>query len=102
MVRRCNSPLAADSLLFGKGCDCDVYEETWEVKESNRGQSVYPIIHPFGRKFLEVFVYDLNSSQPVGTAVYYVADGLLTVGFTSPPKVGQRFKIRIVYHGEHE
>ena len=102
MVRRCNSPLAADSLLFKKGCDCDhnVYEAEWFVGELNRGQSVYYISHPFGKRYLEVFVYDIDAGCEIYPAVYYVREGLLNVGFTSPPRVGQRFKIRVIYHGE--
>ncbi len=101
MVRRCNSPLAADSLLFSKGCDCKCESEEydWDITPANKGQTAYTIWYKMDSRFLEVHVYDVLGAREVYPAVTYIAKGLLMVSFAAAPAVGRRFKIVIINNG---
>lgn len=100
MAKYCNSPSAADLLLFGgKGSGVHNAEEYyWDVTEAT--QRDFVIEHGFGAKFLRCNVYDVIEGYEVFPAITYEGIGRLTVRFADAPGEGKKFKIIITYHGE--
>ncbi len=103
MARSNCSALAADLALLcghrGGGDGCAYVDKEICVRDSDVGRSDFEITNPFDAQFTEVFVYDEDAERRVFTAVNYPKAGRVKIAFSSPPRVGQRFLVRIINHG---